>query len=444
MIYVRGRQYGYPVSTGRAIATMICFMLALDSKELAVTLPGILCMYEFFFRRVDFSDRQKVMRIAGLLVIMFLVDALFLKVKVADMGQNPAYHPHVTFGFMVKNYAVYLRELFYLPENSISPLGAGLILGGIAATGALLRSWHAVFGVLFFSAALVPVAVIPPRGGYCAYIPYFGLALAFGSILGSVRSLLGRKVQGTKWESRSALAFFVLVAILLAKAHKGYWQRANGYYEWMNPQVIGLLDGFQRTFPEFPPGARILLAEDPWGGDWGQMFLVQLMYHDNTVWIDRPKNMDRPPDLASYDAVVKYKPGYVDLQTPRLLWFKLNWAIKGIATDPGQFEVISPNAHGAASHVDFAPTAVRNNQPATITVPGLANTPVNALYRIVSGSKSTKRLVSNFCTLDANGKCTVCVLSDGAPGTVGAMVIDWIQPANQRWIPTTGVLTLAN
>jgi hypothetical protein len=444
-MYVKGRQTGYPLSLGRAIAVMVSFMLALDSKELAVALPGILVMYELFFRRADFTDKQKAMRIAGMLALMFLVDALFLKVKVADMGQNPAYHPHVTFGFMLKNFSVYLRELFYLPENTISPQGAVLILAGILAIGALVRSWYAVFGGLFFIAALIPVAVIPPRSGYCAYIPYFGLALAFGAILGSARSILARKLQGAKWESRSILALFVVTAFFLAKAHMAYWARANGYYEWSKPQVIGLYDNFQRTFPEFPPGARILLAEDPWGGDWGPMFLVQLMYHDKTVWIDRPKNYDHPPDPATYDTVVKYKPGNVDLTAPRLFGiFKLKWAILGTTTDPGEFVVTSPNAHGAASHIDFAPPAVRNHQPVTVTVPGLSNTAVNVVFRIVTGSTSTTHPVQNFCNLDAKGTCTITAQSDAPTGTVGAMVIDWIQPANQHWILTTGVLTVVN
>lgn len=436
LVYVRGRQSGNPLGWRRSIAVFGFYLLALDSKELAVALPGVLSIYELLYRRSDFRERHKAVRVGGFLAAMLVVGALYLKVKVAEMSQNADYAPHVTFVFVLQNIGHYLNELLYLREHSVTPVIGCLILAGLIALAALVRSRQAIFGALFFIVALIPVAVIPPRGGYCAYIPYFGLSLAAGAILAGARRTLISRVGRKDLETATAMALFLCTAFLLGKAHMVHWMPFNGAFEWSNPQVVGLMEGFHRTIPEFPPDARVLLADDPWGPDWGPMFLVRLMYHDKTVWVDRTKNMDRPPDLASYDLVVSYHPPYVDLSPPRLFKIRLKWQTRGKARDAGQFLVSSPNAHGAASRIDFAPQTVKCREMTTVTIPGLSNVPVSALYRIVTGTKSTLQLEKNWCTLDARGSCTVTAPS------AGAMTIDWIRPANQRWIFTKGILKI--
>ena len=440
LVYIGGRQAGHPVSWRRTAAVAVTYLLALDSKELAATLPGILLIYELLYRRRDFRDRQKALRIGGLLAAMFVVGAVYLKVKVADMSHNSAYDPHVTVAFILKNLGFYLHELLYLPENWVTPVKACLIVGGLIAAGALIRSRPAVFGVLYFVAELVPVAVIASRSGYAAYVAYFGLAMTVGAMVSGVRTHLSRLTKRKDLETASAVVVFAGFAVLLGWAHMVRRMPANGYFEWDKPKVMALMDDFRQTIPEFPPHVRVLLIDDVWGPDWGPMFLLRLMYRDETVWVDRPKNMDRPPDLASYDLVVSFKAPDIDLSPARFFKHPMKWEIRGKAiSGTGQFEVSSPNAHGGETRVHFAPQIVKSDQSATVTIPGLSNVPVNALYRMVSGGKSTPRLVKNWCTLDAKGSCTITALSVGTPGV---MMVDWIQPANQRWIFTGGRLTI--
>jgi hypothetical protein len=439
MAYVLGRQSGNPLTRNRIIGVVVFYALALDSKELAVAIPGILTIYEVLYHYRDFRDKQKALRVGGVLLAMFVIGAIYLKVKVADMGQNAAYAPHATVGWVVKNVAHYVRTLLYIPDTSVNTLQAWLILVGFMALAILVRSRAAVFGVLFFVTAVIPVAVIARRAGYCAYIPYFGLALAAGAILANARAYIMQRIKRPYLETRTAVMLFLVVAVFLTRAHMVRRQPGNGYFEWTTPPVVAMMDDFRRTIPEFPPDARVLLAEDPWPGDWGQMFLVELMYHDKTIWVDRPKNLPNPPDPATYDLVVSYKPPDVDLSPLRVWGFPMKWELRGKAVNASRFAVSSPNAHGAMPRVDFSPQAVRTAQTTTVTVPGVSNTAVNALFRIVSGTKSTPHLVKNWCTVDAKGSCTITAPQVGA---LGAMVIDWIQPVNQRWIFTSGVLTI--
>ncbi len=439
MAYVGGRQAGHALGRRLTAVVAVTYLLALDSKEMAVTLPGVLVIYELLYRRQDFRDRQKALHVGGLLAAMFVVGAIYLKVKVADMSQNPSYSPHVTVAFILKNIGFYLQQLLYLPENSVTPAKACLVVGGLIAAGVLIRSRPAVFGVLFFVSALIPVAVIASRTGYAAYIPYFGLAMTVGAILSAVVEYLARLAKSTAPETATAVVLFLTLAVLLGWAHMTRRMPLNGYFEWDKPKLVTLMDDFRRTIPEFPPNARILLTDNVWEPDWGPMFLLRLMYHDNSIWVDRPGNMNQPPDLASYDLVVSYQAPDIDLVPVRFFKRPMKWEIRGKASiGTGQFEVSSPGAHGV-SRVDFAPQAVRSNQSTTVTIPGLSNVAVNALYRVVSGKNSTRRLVENWCTLDAGGSCTITAPSAGTQGT---MIVDWIQAVHQRWVFAGGILSI--
>jgi hypothetical protein len=438
VIYAGGRQSGSPLSWQRTAGVAATYFLALDSKEVAVTLPGILLVYELLYRHGDFRDRKKALLVGWVPAAMLVAGGIYLKVKVADMSSNPAYHPTVTPDFVLKNIGFYLQQLLYLPENSVTALKACLILAGLIFAGAWCRSRPAIFGVLFFVAALIPVAVIASRSGYAAYVAYLGLSVTLGALLAGARERLTFLTRRQNVDIASAGLLFVCVAGFLGWAHMVRRMPLNGYFEWDKPKLVKFMDDLQRNIPEFPPHVRVLMKDDVWDPDWGPMFLLRLMYHDNTIWLDRPGNQDRPLDPASYDLVVQYKAPEIEMFPLRFGHWRMPWEIRGKASvGTGLFEVTSPNAHGAASHLDFAASSVRNSQTVAVTMPGLANVKVNALFRIVSGRKTVRRLVENWCTLDGSGRCTIT-----APETRGTMIVDWIQPARERWILTRGTVTI--
>jgi hypothetical protein len=414
--------------SGHRVWTILCFLLALDSKEQAVTLPAMLLLYLVMFRLNDLRDRRKAIRLVALPVLMLAADVAYLWVKVADMSRNPSYHPHATIGFVLKNVAHNVEQLMYFPENSIS-IAAGLsILAALAGLGFLLRSGQAVFGVLFFVATLLPIAVIDPRAGYAAYIPYFGLALTISGIVDAVRTrFLG---------NRAVVPVFVASAIVLGWGHLVKREPGVGYYEWSNPTIVSMLRGFEENVPSIPPGVRILLLGDRWAPDWGPMFLVRLMYHENAIWVDRPQNLNHPPDPMAYDIVVEYTPPDVTVVPARLnRHVSIPWEMRSSVTGTGAFVVSSPHAKGAVSRVKFTPDHVKKNQKVTVTLPGLSGGLVNVMYRFAGKPE----LVQDWCAVDAQGTCQVY-----APAQAGALVVDWIQPAGQKWIFTGGVLTVTD
>lgn len=409
---------------GWRVATIVCFLLALDSKEQAVTLPGMLLLYEIMFRRNELRRRWL------LPAVMLLADIVYLRIKVADMSQNPDYNPHVTVAWVLKNIAHYVEQLLYFPQDSISIVVGLLILAAAFGAGVWLRRTEAVFGVLFFIATLLPIAVIQPRAGYAAYIPYFGMALAIGGLLSGLRML----VFGTE---RGAVPVFLAAAFVIGWGHIVNRMPGLGYYEWSNPPIITLMKQFEGNIPEFPPGARILLTGDNWEPDWGPMFLVRLLYHDNTVWVDRPKNMAKPPDPMAYDAVVAYTPPAVKLGPAYLnRHLSIPWETRGtIEPATSQFQVTSPHANGAASPLKFTPNRVHKGEVVTLSAPGLSNVALNVVYRF----GGNVRVLKEWCTLDAAGTCRL-----PTPPERGELMVDWVQPEGRRWIFTSGVLIVTD
>lgn len=439
IVYARGRSAGKPLTIRRALAVAGLFLAALDSKEIAVTLPAILLIYEAVYHFRDLKSGPIVRNSGGLLAAMFVIAAIYSKVKVSHMGQATAYDPHTSFAFVLVGYARYLQQLTLRMPESFTPARGGMIAGILVVATLLVRSRAAVFGLIFFAVALIPVAIIAPRGAYAAYVAYPGLALAAGSILAEARSQLFRMIRKPQADLGSAVALFLCVGGYLAYCNATARKTGMGHMTWDQSKRIDFMGGLKRTIPEFPPNARVLVTDDPWGPDWGPMFLTRLDYHDGVVWMDRVKNMDKPPDLVPYDALIKYKEPDLDVVPATILGFKMPWEIRFPIARPGVFTISTANPNWLGRNIVFSPPAVRAGQPVSMTAPGLANVKVNVVYRVLSGGHSTAKTVLNWCTLDASGACTVLAPPAGGVGTV---VVDWIQPENQRWIFTTGVLTV--
>ncbi len=440
LIYIRERSAYNRLSLRTMVIVTLLYLASLDAKEMSVILPAALLFYEVIYRTPDFKSRTLAMRVASFIAAMGIIAVVFLKVKVTDMSANKLYHPHLSVPFVLKGMGHYFEQYFYLPPDSFGPghVTAAILL--LLGAGAVLRSRPVIFGTLFFIAGLVPVAIIPPRSGYAAYVAFPGITLAVGVILASTRAALMRFTRKQNLQQASMIALFLLVAVVSVTSFAHYRKIAMTNFLWSQERVIGLMEAFKKNIPEFPPNGRILILDDPWGPDWGPMFLTRLMYHDPTVWVDRLHNDEKPGDRDSYDLLVTYNQPYIDLSPAKFFGlFKMNWEIRATTTKEGELILSAPTESRAPRDIAFSPAAVRTGRPVKVTVPGLANVKIDAVYRILSNGTSTVNLASGWCTLDGAGSCTVA-----APhaGQVGMLVVDWIRRPNERWIFTNGVLTV--
>jgi hypothetical protein len=425
------------------LVVMLLFLAALDSKEMAATLPAALLLYELLYHDKDFKSRTAILRTGGFLLVLFVLSAIYLRIKVADLGTSTNYRPHPSISFVLHGAGSYIDQLFYLKPESFGPakvVPAAVLLLAIAAA---LRSRPIAYGTLFFSIAIVPVSVIAPRGGYAAYIAYPGLTLVIGTLLAMGRSSLIRLTKRDNLETASTVALFLCVALTSFACFAEKRKTLMSDTLWDQEKRIDFMTGFKHQVPDVPPNARFLILDDPWRPDWGPLFLATLMYHEPTIWIDRVRSGPQTltGDRDSYDLLVDYRLPKLGTTPSRLFGFRKTWETHWIALGEGRFALSAPDQKRAPRDLGLSPSAARTGRPVTVTVPGLSNTKIDAIFRILSEGKSTVHFAQGWCMLDAEGKCSVA-----APyaGPQGIMTVDWIRPSQGRWIFTNAVMPLVD
>jgi hypothetical protein len=439
LFYVRDRSKGR-LSNGTMIAVMLLFLASLDAKENAVMLSADLLFFELLYRREDWKSRATLQRVVAFLAAIGIVCAIYLKVKVTDMATNDLYHPHTDPAFVLKGMGHYFEQYFYLKPDSLGVGAAAAVILVLLGASVALRNRAAIFGILFYLAGVFPVAIIPPRGGYAAYLAFPGLTLVIGAILDQLRTTIIRVTRQQRWERPSMVVLFLGVAAFSVSRYQHDRKVGMQNVLWSQQRVIGFVEAFKRQIPEFPPEARILVLDDPWGPDWGPMFLIRLRYNAGDIWVDRSHNPEKTGGRDSYDLLVTYKDPNIEFYDDKILGFKLKWEARARSSVDAYLLFSAPTEARAPRNLDFSPVAVRTGMPLKITIPGVASTRIDAVYRVISRDKTITKVAKEFCDVDDKGTCTVM-----APRVtnMGALAIDWIRRGpNERWIFTNGVVTV--
>lgn len=439
LIYLRHRSQGRQLNIPAMLMVLALFLAALDAKEASSTLPAALLLYEILYRRGDYRTLRSMLRTCGFLLALFAVTAAYLRIKVGVLENNIYCQPHYSVPFALTGMGHYIEQLFYLPPDSFGPVKMVITLSVLLAAAAAVRSRTTAYGTLFFALAILPVSVIDGRAGYAAYLAYPGLTVALGVLLASARSSLIRITRKDRFDLASTVALFLCVAALSAGCFAATRKTLMSYALWDQQKRIDFLTGLQREIPEFPPNSRVLILEDPWGPDWAQMFLAELMYHDLSLWIDRVKNGPVTGDRDSYDLLLTYHLPKLVTTRARIFGVRKSWEVHWMAVGKGAFTVTAPQGSRAKRTISFSPAAARAGAAVAVTIPGLSSVRIDAIYRIVSGGKSTIHTAQGWCALDADGACNVAV-PQGEPA--GMLSVDWIRPAQGRWIFTSGTLPL--
>lgn len=197
--------------SGFYIASLILFFLALFSKEMAITLPFLLVLYDYYFVAPPRQERPWARfksRYAGYIIIalFYLWVRFFL---IANNAEPPLTYPGGSFYSdiltMSRVLAAYIRWLIfpvgilvsmpaqsYLVSDSVSDphvLASLFLIAAILAIAVKTRkkSGEISFGIFWFFIALLPVSNIIPISNYIAsrylYMPLAGFSVAFSVFL---------------------------------------------------------------------------------------------------------------------------------------------------------------------------------------------------------------------------------------------------------------------
>jgi hypothetical protein len=305
--------------TPRQLALFLVFYIcALNSKEMAVTLPSVLLVYELLFVSPGSAPRAWLRRWTPLASITLLT-LPYMAGKLSGSSPligNEAYQLHLSQAIYFTTLAHYFSMLAQAP----GVLTAGVcitVLLLLAAAAVLARERCLLFALLFTLIAPLPVLFVPVRGTFVMYIPAFGIALYLAATLVFVRDRLaaGFTLRPSVKMALQAVTFLLCMVALI---------RYHGVHPLSPPpqDAIGpLVATYAELRSHVPVPKRILFLDDPFPADeWTTVFVCRLYFHSLTVVADRIKMLPSKPDQAamdSYDVIFTYSAGrYTRVKPP--------------------------------------------------------------------------------------------------------------------------------
>ena len=257
-------------------------LLAMGSKEIAVSLPVILLGVDVVLKR------RPVWRIVGIAAAIGLTLAA---AKLAAMGQGRVvgeYVPELSLPALLRGWQHYSGMLLYEKWSHATIANFAVLLGLLGIVCVKRAGWARLAAFAFLVIPL-PVLLIEPRSLYVFYLPYAGWAMLWGGIAGRFRT--------------AGLAAALVVLSLLNWRHR-HWGE-----EWIfidNWKVARIIEEFDRLKP-IPPGAKILVIDDSIPiDDWSLLMTLRLAQGDRELRVWRVRQHGQPEE-KDWDRTVDFK-----------------------------------------------------------------------------------------------------------------------------------------
>jgi hypothetical protein len=295
------------------------FILALNSKEMAVTLPVILLAYELIYYRPSpggikrwFFDRHALW-IAGLMT------ALAIRAKTAAGGVfvgNPEYIPNLSIHQYAETTREFIRHLFFQPPDQLQAATALSIIGVVWAIALMTGNRVLLLASVMITVTPLPINFIQTRGFFAMYIPLVGWALFLATILVGARDSITRFVakrpplpEGTWAEERVILFLLTAWVLFSIQSHD-----ASTPFQRDAPEQVlirELRQDLARIRPSLPQGSKVLFLRDRFPADaWDPFYIVALTYRHPDITVDRVKSMSvgfpPPKPRDQYTLVLDY------------------------------------------------------------------------------------------------------------------------------------------
>jgi hypothetical protein len=406
--YLRWRQES-PESrlSGRRLAVLLLLSAcALDSKEMAVTLPFAVLLVELVYLRPLSSVRRHAgaaMALALLVLAVMLQKLLTFNGLSSDPRYAMHFSPRMVLDQMCRYYDLVIYRFQYLTIPGLLLLWTVMAL---AAYG--LRSRPMQYGFWFLMAGLMPMALIYPRTGVAAYLPMVGWALYIGSL--AVRlSEVSLRMPVLRF---AAMLVVVMFLILWHARQRAPFVSMIHHQQGEERRVIRQL---KERHPHLAPGSYLLFLDDPFPAQsWVLPFFTRLAYGDPTLWVDRARQLGRVPtgeELTLYDYILTDDRGQV--------------------RDVRALQLFAPRP---AIAVHLSPSRVRPGQTYTVSIPEYAGETIDVAFQTRVRESGVVRA---WCTLDSSGRATL-----ETPQTMeaGEISVRRIRAGRGPWVPAVGVI----
>jgi len=318
--YLRVRHAGRVPGTRQIVLFLALDLCALNSKEMAVTLPLTLLLYEWIYHPPDRWNRAALLAwLRGPARVALFAGALTaVDVYGKVFGPDPliaaeAYHPVFALRRVRDFQRISLGDLLF---------GWSFGWGGILLLWAALAylAWRRDRPILRFSwwfmvVTPLPIEFLTGRSQACLYIPMVGWAV-FGAVIlvdlaGALAGVLEREPFGRRLGRRGIAAVLLAVAVF-------FWARQNRQYKRTNaePAMASLgreswdvIQQFRAVYPQVRPGSKVAFLDDPFHS-WDMLFVAELWFRDRTLDIHVQRHGPlTPQELAREDYIFTFDHG---------------------------------------------------------------------------------------------------------------------------------------
>lgn len=379
--------------------------LAVQSKEMAATVPAILFLYYWLV--------LKKVRLSPVLA-SGLAAALVMAAKLSrDLGltANVLYQPRFDPVFVLEQYAKYHGDLLGLNE----PMNFGWMLTSwflLALVASTLRDRRLWFGLGFWLVTLLPVTVIPARSAFVLQLPLIGLALCGAALV----SKLPRP-----YLQYAALA---VLALLMVPYHLSNREFHYADQRLRSNAVRAMTVQLKQQVPSPPSGSRLYFLDDPYPlqNEWTLTLMVRLLYGNPAILVDRAKAG------AEFEANTK---SYVIDYRSDGLQVKRHTAV----LEPSS--IVEPSR--SPVEVRFDPAAAHPGEPYKVIVRNIRSSVVDVEYSTVQNGIEQVGRVKEWCALDDQGHARLTVPPGMSPGTIKLTAI---RVSGGPWRRAEGSLTI--
>ena len=292
--YVYIRHKDLALRPGQLAIFLALYVCALNSKEMAVSLPVIVFIYEALkCPRLrdwnEFARRNWYMAIPAF--VAALVTAIFIYAKLNSpysLANLQAYRPVYSWHRFTLTNTHFINDLLYQSTSRIGRIV--LVAWPVLFLYAFWRRDRLLQLMAFWTVLTpLPLAFIPSRGGAMLYIVLFGWATIFARMLSDWIGLIAKLPALAR--RAAMLSTFATAAVAVAFAVFTQWenQRFDRTRGLLNSEEKSLrvIQAFRSLDLHPEPGSRILLRPEQrfYQNRYYPLFVASLVWNDHSLRI---------------------------------------------------------------------------------------------------------------------------------------------------------------
>jgi hypothetical protein len=301
--YVRIRARGEAPRVRALLGLGVVYVLALDAKEMAVTLPLMILLYECIFHGPRLRNPQAVL-VTGAITLVYVAGKL---TGPGSLVENPRYALSISPGRFLDTFHLYLNPLFYR-DHTFHDSNTVQLLIGMLALALLLRSRALVFAWCWLLLTILPVSFIDHYAEFFEYLPAAGWALYLAILLVMARrAVVGWMPRSTVLVRASQALLFAGLGCFLAPLHAREAPKTLAHFTSVEPPSREIAEDLARLRPTLRHNARVLYVDDPFPNDpYFLVFETRLYYRDMAIDVERTR-AGLTAEYSGYDAVFGFK-----------------------------------------------------------------------------------------------------------------------------------------